>query len=543
MLLKQLIKNSPRAKKNIKIKGLEINSKNVKKGFIFFAIRGNKVNGEKYINEAVKKGANVIICSKKCKYKNKNIVVIKTYNTRYLLSEISAKFYKSQPKNIIAVTGTNGKTSVAGFYYQILNYNNIPVASIGTLGIKYKNKTLKSDLTSPNTIHLHKSLEKIKKNKINNVIIEASSHGLHQNRLDHINFKTGLFTNFSQDHLDYHKTMEKYLNAKLYLFKNILKKKKAIICDSSIREYSLLKSIAKKRKLRLMDINKVKKKFTELTDLRFSEFQFKNLWMAIAAAKFSGVKDSKIIKSLKKIKYVDGRLELVRIFSNDVKVFVDFAHTPDALLKVLKALKSDHVSNISLVFGCGGDRDFKKRPLMAKIADAECKKIYVTDDNPRNEQPTKIRNEIIKNIKNKNCFNIGNRAKAIRTAVQNAEPGETILVAGKGHEAKQIYKNRTILTSDRQIIKKIKIKIKQLSHKERTFLQNKKIMKRILGNKDIKNFHGLAIDSRIMKKNNIFLTIKGNKNHGIKFIQKAIEKGAKYIITSKKVLNNKKKNN
>ena len=226
MLLKQLINNLPKKIKNLKIKGLETNSKNIQKGFIFFAIRGYKVNGEKYIAEAVKKGANVIICSTKCKFKNENIVVIKTRDIRYLLSEVSSKFYSLKPKNIIAVTGTNGKTSVADLYYQILMNNNIPVASIGTLGIKYKKKIIKSDLTSPTAIHLHRSLEKIKKNKINNVIIETSSHGLHQKRLDHINFQAGIFTNFSQDHLDYHKTMRMYLNAKLYLFKYLLKKGK-----------------------------------------------------------------------------------------------------------------------------------------------------------------------------------------------------------------------------------------------------------------------------------------------------------------------------
>ena len=201
MLLKQLIKNLPKEKKNIHIKGLEINSKNVKKGFIFFAIRGQKVNGEKYISESVKNGAKVVICSKNCGYKNENLVVIRTKNVRYFLSELASKFYKIKPKNLIAVTGTNGKTSVADLYFQILNLNKTPAASIGTLGVKYKKKTDKSDLTTPDTLNLHKSLQKIKKNNINNVIIETSIHGLHQRRLDHLDFKAAIFTNFSQDHL------------------------------------------------------------------------------------------------------------------------------------------------------------------------------------------------------------------------------------------------------------------------------------------------------------------------------------------------------
>ena len=263
--------------------------------------------------------------------------------------------------------------------------------------------------------------------------------------------------------------------------------------------------------------------------------------MAIEAAKLNGLRENKIFSSLKKIKDVNGRLELVRNFSNNIKVYVDFAHTPDALKKVLEYLQSYYGRNITLVFGCGGDRDFKKRPIMAKIASIYCKKIYVTDDNPRNEDPKKIRNEIIQNIKFTNYFNIGNRAQAIKTAVSNAEPGEIILVAGKGHETEQIYKNKIISISDIQIIKKLKIKIKRLTNIKLTFLENKKILESILTNKKVENFHGLAIDSRAVKRGNIFLTLKGKNNDGVEFISKALEKGAKYIVSSRKIINKRKK--
>ena len=226
MLLKKLIKNLPQEKKNIRIKGIADNSKKVKKGFIFFAIKGSKINGEKFINEAIRKGAVSIVCAKNCKYKNKDIPIIKIPNIRNCLSEVSSFFYKLKPRNIIAVTGTNGKTSVSDLFYQILKLNNLPTASVGTLGIKYKTKIFKSNLTTPNTIFLHQHLEKIKKKGIDNVIIEASSHGLHQKRLNHLKFKAGIFTNLSQDHLDYHGNMNSYLKAKLYLFEKILKKKK-----------------------------------------------------------------------------------------------------------------------------------------------------------------------------------------------------------------------------------------------------------------------------------------------------------------------------
>ena len=541
MFLKKLINNLNKDKKNIKIKGISTNSKEVKKDHMFFAIQGKKINGEKYIDEAIKKGAVVIVCSKKCKYRNSKVTVIKVLNIRYFLSEVSSNFYKLKPKNIILVTGTNGKTSVADLFYQILSLNNIPVASIGTLGIKFKNKIIKTNLTSPDTISIHKNLKIIKNNKIDNVIIEASSHGLDQNRLDHLKLKAGIFTNFSQDHLDYHKSMRLYLNAKLYLFKKILLKKSNIISDESIKQFPILKKISKKRKLHLINISKIMDRINIIPKLTFNIFQKKNLSMAIAAAKLCGLDDKKIYSSLKEIKDIDGRLELVRIFPNNIKIFIDYAHTPDALSKVLQSLKSTYSQNVTLVFGCGGDRDYKKRPLMAKVANASCKKIYVTDDNPRNENPAKIRNEIFKKINFRKCFNIGDRAKAIKTAVLNAEPNEIILIAGKGHELQQVYKNKILSISDRQIIQKLKVKIKILSKKNYDFLINRKILKKLNKKIMIKNFCGLKIDSREIKKNNLFVTIKGKKNDGTKFISNALKKGAKYIVSSKTVNKYKKK--
>ena len=213
MLLKKLIKNSLQSQKNLNIEGLALNSRDVKKGYIFFALKGNDSNGENYIHEAIKNGAIIVICSDKCKFKSEKVFLIKTKKVRSYLAEITSKFYHLKPKNIIAVTGTNGKTSVADFFYQILEKNNTPVASIGTLGIRYKRKTIRTNLTSPDIITLHRNLEKLKKNKVDNVIIGASSHGLDQNRLDNLNLKAGIFTNFSQDHLDYHKTMKEYLRS------------------------------------------------------------------------------------------------------------------------------------------------------------------------------------------------------------------------------------------------------------------------------------------------------------------------------------------
>ena len=535
MLLKKIINNLPKEKKNIRILGLSTNSKKIKKGFIFFAIKGHKFDGEKFIDEALENGASVLVCSKKCKYKNDKITIIKTSDIRNLLSSISSRFYTSKPESIIAVTGTNGKTSVADLFYQILNINNIPVATIGTLGIKYKGKASKSDLTTPETISLHQTLERLKKNKVRHVMIEASSHGLHQKRLNHLNLKAAIFTNFSQDHLDYHKTMRLYLNSKLLLFKKVLSKKKTMIVDKSIKEFSILKKISKKKDLRLVDISSIKKKLKNKNNLKLNEFQLKNLSMAIAAAKLCNLSEKKIFRSLSNIKDVNGRLEFVKTFTNNIKTYVDFAHTPDALFKSLKALKETHGEKISLVFGCGGDRDHKKRPIMGKIASLNCDKIYVTDDNPRSEKPDKIRKEIIKNINNINCYDIANRKKAIKTAITNAEPNEVVLIAGKGHEVQQIYKNKILEISDKEIIKRLKIKTKKLSNRDNNFAQNKKILREIVKRKKLENFHGLSIDTRNIKKQNLFLTIRGKKNDGAKFISQAIKKGAKYIISSKSI--------
>ena len=205
--------------------------------------------------------------------------------------------------------------------------------------------------------------------------------------------------------------------------------------------------------------------------------------MAISAAKLCNLSE-KNFNSLNQIKDVNGRLELVKTFSNKVNVYVDFAHTPDALEKSLKSLTNTHGKNISVVFGCGGDRDYKKRPLMGKIAAKFCKKIYVTDDNPRNEKPEKIRRQIIKRIKHKRLFNIGKRDQAIKYAILGADPHETILVAGKGHETQQIFRNKVVSFSDKEIIKNIKINRSKIKKDNLNFIQNKNIIKSL---KRIKN--------------------------------------------------------
>ena len=225
MLLKKIIKNLTAKNSKINIKGLSLDSRQIKKNYLFFATKGKKYNSEDHIFSAIRNGASVVVCDASCKIKNIKIPIIKVINIKKTIEEACKAFYHVKPKNIIAITGTNGKSSVAEFYYQILSAHKIPVASIGTLGIKINNKVTKTNLTTLDIVSLHRELAKIKTSGINNVILEASSHGLKQGRLNGLNFKAAIFTNFSQDHLDYHKNMKNYLMAKLILFSKLLKKK------------------------------------------------------------------------------------------------------------------------------------------------------------------------------------------------------------------------------------------------------------------------------------------------------------------------------
>ena len=534
MLLKNLIKQVPQEFKLVEISDLSLDSRKVKEGDLFFAIKGSQQNGEHFINKAKKKGARAIICSLNYKFKTSNIPIIRVKNVKETLSKACEEFFKKKPKNIIAVTGTNGKSSVADFFYQILSLNKIPVASIGTLGIKKNKKIKKIGLTSLDIISLHKELEKLKQSKINNVILEASSHGLEQGRLNGVNFKAGVFTNFSQDHLDYHKTMNKYFNSKMILFSKILKKNQFIITDTSINVFSKIKHIAKKNKLKIISINNDLSKSMKISKNIIGNFQIKNLSMSIIAANLCGVGFRNIFSSINKISPVEGRLELVKTFSNGQKVFVDFAHTPNALEVALKSLHDQYQKNITLVFGCGGERDFKKRALMAKVANKYSKNIYVTDDNPRRENPTSIRKNIIKYLNKGNFIEISNRSKAIKSAILNSKPSEIILVAGKGHETKQDYGNKIINISDKKIIKFIKFKNKKIS-KNYNLIWNSKILNTILKKNNFFKYKGVSINSKKIKNNNLFIAIHGKNKDGHDFVKDAIKKGASYCVVSKAI--------
>ena len=556
MLLKKIIKNLAVDIQRINIKGLSLDSRQTKKNYLFFAVKGTKYNGEDYIFSAISKGACAIVCDINCKINNIKIPIIKVKNIKKTITESCKAYYRVKPKNIIAITGTNGKSSVAEFYHQILSAQKIPVASIGTLGIKINNKTTRTNLTTLDIVSLHRELTKIKMLGINNVILEASSHGLEQGRLNGLDFKTTIFTNFSQDHLDYHKNMKNYLNAKLILFSKLLKKNNYVVTDNEIPEFLKLKKIIRKNNFNLLTIGKKgstiqfkkvvpngnfqnivfeynRKNYGVKIPL-IGLFQLKNLFMSILVAKLSGLSFKKILEVVRNIKEVNGRLQLIKTTPNQTKIFIDYAHTPDALKVTLKTLKEHYIIKPDVVFGCGGDRDRKKRTKMAHICQKNAEKIYVTDDNPRNENPKLIRQMIMSGFSRKsNIFEIPSRAKAIRTAVINSKSNSIILIAGKGHETTQIYGKKTVNFSDKQIVKNTNTKKIKFDKKNYNKIFNASIIQKIIKKKIM--FEGVSINSKQIKKNNLFVAIKGKNHDGHIFVKEALKNKANYCVVEKKV--------
>ncbi len=554
MLLKDYIPNIKKKYRKIFFSGISFESSKVKKNNIFFAIKGNRFDGNNYINEAIKKGAKVIISEKKLLIKKPGILFLYSSNIRKLLAKVSYRILNKQPKKLIAVTGTNGKSSIADFYYQILNLNSKRVASIGTIGIRYKNKKKILTNTTLDPIQLSSILKNLYKEKIDYIIMEASSHGLHQNRLDGLLFDIGIFSNLSHDHLDYHKNMKNYLKSKLYLFENLIQKKGNIISDATIPQLKILKNISNKKKINLALIFD-KKKGVEIISHRFidekqvleilfqnkkfiielnliGKIQIKNILMSILAAFKSGLKFKKIISTLKKVKPVEGRLEKIGNIKNKSKVILDYAHTPEALELALLNLKEQFPeSNINLVFGCGGNRDSKKRSIMGKIADRYSNKIYLTDDNPRNESPSKIRKEIRRGIKKIKVEELPNRKKAIHQAIMNLRTGDLLLVAGKGHEKTQDYGERKLFFSDKEIIlNSIKLKNKSLFRDLKLNIIKEQSKSKISKTLKIKQ---ISINSKKVKKNDIFFAIKGKRVDGNKFVSEAFKRNSSLAVVNR----------
>jgi UDP-N-acetylmuramoyl-L-alanyl-D-glutamate--2,6-diaminopimelate ligase len=464
---------------DIFIAGITCDSKMVAKNYAFFAICGTASDGRKFIEQAVKLGASVIIYEPNEDYNYpsqlNDVHYLKTDNSRLLLALTANKIYQPQPLFITAITGTNGKTSTADFYRQITQNLGLESASVGTLGAIVKGKELPGyyGLTTPDPIKLNNLLNAVKLIGVDYLAIEASSHGLNQYRLNGISFSAGAFTNLSQDHLDYHGSMEEYLNAKLKLFTDHIKPGGVAVLNSDIPEYEHIKSICIQKNLKIIDYGKSAKVLkinnlennvsSQKIDFNYleqnfkvstsiiGEFQAYNILCAIGLLVSCNIDINLAASGIEHLVNTPGRMQRVSI---DANIFVDFSHTPDSLEKALLLLKPLCTGRLITIIGCGGDRDKIKRPIMGKIACQIADIVIVSDDNPRFENAATIRAEILAGC-NDNATQALDRASAIKYGIELMQENDILLIAGKGHEQGQIIGDITHPFDDVEVARQI----------------------------------------------------------------------------------------
>lgn len=467
---KEVIGNS-----DVKINKIEYDSKKIESGDLFVAISGLKEDGHDYIEEAIKKGASSIVVKESYEVpENQNVTYVKVKDTRIALAKLAAKYYDNPASKLkmIGITGTKGKTTTAYMIRDILLVSGKKTGMIGTIYNTYGDKKIEAIRTSPESLDLQKLLKDMVDADMEYVVMEVSSHALDLNRVYGIHFIIGVFTNLSQEHLDYHKTMENYLNAKAKLFEN---SDFAIINSDDIYTPRLERMIkCKTAKYGLdneanitavdvrvnnnyvdfkMYINKMLQTVTINIPGRYTVY---NALAAIAVTSMLGAQMDAILTALGEIR-VPGRSEVVDI-QKTFAVIIDYAHTPSSLEAILQNTKRYAKGRIICVFGCGGNRDEEKRPLMGEIAGKYADFTVITTDNPREESPKKIMKDIEEGIKRtKGLYKvIENRKEAIKFAMRIAWKNDTIIIAGKGHETYQLLKgNKKIKFDEREIVKQI----------------------------------------------------------------------------------------
>ncbi|MDA9666288.1 UDP-N-acetylmuramoyl-L-alanyl-D-glutamate--2,6-diaminopimelate ligase [bacterium] len=445
------------------INKIVFDSRQVEPGCLFAALKGSSVHGAEFVEAVLDAGAVAILTDKEgetiLKGSKIDALVIKKDARRALAKAVSLLMEK-QPETIVAITGTNGKTSVATFCRQIWNEVGIEAINIGTTGVEGSWST-PLNYTTPDPVKLHQVLYKAASEGITHIAMEASSHGLDQRRLDGVEIKTAAFTNFSRDHLDYHTSYEDYFNAKKGLFERLCPKEKNGVFNIDNKEikklahwYGLKNHIATIGYDKTADLIILSQKFyPKSQDIRFlfrnkiyqksinliGAFQAENLLMAALLVISSGQQETNVFEVLEYIKPVRGRMELAATRQNGATVYVDYAHTPDAVEIALKSLKPHILGKLIVVIGAGGERDEGKRPLMGAAAEKNSDFVIITDDNPRNENPSSIHQMIENGIQDNNKVTvIPDRAEAILKAVDLLDVGDGLLIAGKGHETEQI---------------------------------------------------------------------------------------------------------
>ena len=445
------------------INKIVFDSRQVEPGCLFAAMKGGSVHGAEFVEAILDAGAVAILTDKEgekiLKGSKIDALVVKKDARRALAKAVSLLMEK-QPETIVAITGTNGKTSVATFCRQIWNEVGIEAINIGTTGVEGSWST-PLNYTTPDPVKLHQVLYKAASEGITHIAMEASSHGLDQRRLDGVEIKTAAFTNFSRDHLDYHTSYEDYFNAKKGLFERLCPKEKIGVFNIDNKEikklahwYGLKNHIATIGYDKTADLIILSQKFyPKSQDIRFSfrnkiyqksinligAFQAENLLMAALLVISSGQQETNVFEVLEYIKPVRGRMELAATRQNGATVYVDYAHTPDAVEIALKSLKPHILGKLIVVIGAGGERDEGKRPLMGAAAEKNSDFVIITDDNPRNENPSSIHQMIENGVQDNNKVTvIPDRAEAILKAVDLLDVGDGLLIAGKGHETEQI---------------------------------------------------------------------------------------------------------
>jgi UDP-N-acetylmuramoyl-L-alanyl-D-glutamate--2,6-diaminopimelate ligase len=458
----------------VDVAGLAFDSRVVQPGDLFFALSGSRTDGARFIDAAIAQGA-VAIAGDQPPSNPGLAPFVRTSNPRRALALAAARFYPRQPATIAAVTGTSGKTSVAAFARQIWLSLGHASASIGTIGLVSPKRTIYGSLTTPDPIALHRQLDEVAQDGVTHLAFEASSHGLDQFRLDGVRIAAGGFTNLSRDHMDYHPDVAHYLAAKLRLFQDLVAADGAAVISADHDASQAVIDAAAARKLRMITVgNKgdgggegIRLAAAEIDGLAqqltlehrgrqhavrlplVGEFQVENALVAAGLAIGTGSEPEAVFAALEHLEGARGRLERVGEH-NGAAIFVDYAHKPDALAKALQALRPYAKRRLVVVFGAGGDRDAGKRPLMGAIAVEHADSVIVTDDNPRSEHPQAIRSAILATAIG--AKEIGDRAEAIRTAIGGLQPGDALLIAGKGHETGQIVSDKTLPFSDHDAV-------------------------------------------------------------------------------------------
>jgi UDP-N-acetylmuramoyl-L-alanyl-D-glutamate--2,6-diaminopimelate ligase len=465
--------SAPAGCEEAEIAGITPDSRAVQPGWLFAGLSGSRTDGERFVPEAIAKGAAAILVGAGAMpHLYQGVPVISAPEPRRALALMAARFYGAQPANCLAVTGTSGKTSVVEFTRQILAAIGHKAASLGTIGIVKPDGCLYGSLTTPDPVRLHEALAELAAEGITHLALEASSHGLDQHRLDGVRLRAAGFTNLGRDHLDYHPTMDAYLLAKLRLFTEVLPETGTAVINADAAHAAEVATAARRALRTVVSVGKA----GELLELRslahagfaqrlslrhrgedfditlplLGAYQASNALIAAGLALALGEPAGRVLPALARLKGVKGRLEIVGRVRGGL-VVIDYAHKPDALAAALDCLRQAASGRIVCVFGCGGDRDRGKRTIMGRIAAEKADHVIVTDDNPRSESPAAIRAAILAGAPG--AREIGDRLEAIRAGARLLGPGDVLLIAGKGHETGQIVGATVLPFSDHQAVR------------------------------------------------------------------------------------------